>query len=89
MIELPILIYKETEPQVVPDLNDAESLETKVPVVLWEGKQVQIKQVWSVYLQIGTGTESIQKMELRFSLIDIINRIQKSHPDYFTSCLSV
>ena len=89
MIELPILIYNETKPQVVPDLNDAESLETEVPIVLWGGKQVHIKQVWSVYQQIGTGTESIQKMELRLSLIDIINRIQKSHPNYLASCLSV
>ena len=89
MIDLPILIYNETKPQVVPDLNDAESLETEVPIVLWGGKQVQIKQVWSVYQQIGTGTESIQKMELRLSLIDIINRIQKSHPNYLASCLSV
>ncbi|WP_066015950.1 hypothetical protein [Endozoicomonas atrinae] len=88
MIELPRLIYQETEPQVVPNLNDAKSLETKIPVVLWRGKQVQIKQVWLEYNKMGIDSESIQKMELRLSLIDIISRIQVSHPEYFARCLS-
>lgn len=88
MIELPILIYKETEPQVVPDLNNAESLETSLPIVFWGGKQVQIKQVLSKYFKMDANHASVQRRRLAISLIDIIGRIQKSHPDYLRSCLN-
>lgn len=88
MTELPRLFYKETEPQMVPDLNNAESLETTLPIVFWGGKQVQIKQVLSEYLKMGAAHDSVQKRRLGYSLINIINRIKKSHPDYLRKCLS-
>lgn len=88
MNELPILIYKETEPQVVPDLNNAESLETTLPIVLWGGKQVQIKQIFYEYLKMGANQKSVEKTRLNISLFKIISDIQNSHPAYLRSCLS-
>lgn len=88
MNELPTLSYKQTAPQVVPDLNNAESLETLVPIVTWGGKQVHIKEIWSRYHEINTVHEPVQKLELRLCLINIISNIQKTHPDYLRSCLS-
>lgn len=88
MIELPRLFYKETEAQIVPDLNNAESLETTLPVVFWGGKQVKIKHVLLKYLEMDAAHECVQKRRLGVSLINIINCIKKSHPDYLRSCLS-
>ena len=87
MNDLPILFYKETEPQVVPDLNNPESLETSVPIVSWGGKRVHIKEIWSEYQKIGATHENVQKRTISLRLIQIISQIQKTHPDYFISCL--
>ncbi|WP_257267194.1 hypothetical protein [Endozoicomonas sp. ONNA2] len=85
MTEFPKLIYKETEPQVVPDLNDPKSLETSLPIVIWHGKQVQIKQICLAYIELGKDNESVHKIALRVSMLEIIAQITKSHPHYLPS----
>ena len=87
MIEPPRLIYVETAPQVVPDLNDAKTLNTTLPVVLWHGKQVGIKQVWLTYLKLRESNDSVEEMELRSCCNQILDQIQTSHPQYFECCL--
>lgn len=88
MIKLPILTYEDSKPQVVPDLSNPESLETTLPIVTWGGKRVQIKQIWAEYLKMSTDLGPVQKRRLGLCCIDILNRIKKSHPDYFTRCLN-
>ncbi|WP_067515587.1 hypothetical protein [Endozoicomonas ascidiicola] len=88
MMDFPKLVYIEMN-QVVPDLEMPETLEVSVPVIMWHGRKIEIRQAVLEYARlVSPDVKSREQQTLKQVFQKVIGVIQKSHPDYFRRCMA-
>ncbi|WP_299735355.1 hypothetical protein [uncultured Endozoicomonas sp.] len=88
MMDFPKLSYVEMN-QVVPDLEKPETLEIRVPVIMWHGRKIEIRQAVLEYMRlVSPDIKSREQQTLKQVFLKIIGTIQQSHPDYFSRCMA-
>lgn len=90
MFSLPELRFINNKDQIVPDIDNPLTLEKDFPVIVWNGRSVQIKEMVMIFIKVDDADKYTleQKSALKKQAMHIIDTVRKSHPAYFKHCLS-